>query len=481
MKHLTCEICGNNDIIKQNGIFVCQSCGCKYSREEVKNLAFIEGCSIKETNIDLAKRHIIKDLFSIAENSRSAADNENTQKYYEFILMLSPDNNEARFYSLYYKLLNLSVNDFGDILKEFAESLKFYVQTEVYENKNSYADLSDILINSSSLYKKLIERFSNRWDNAINFVIHSGLTMNTNEKLYNHKNVKYYNFKNADFLNSQAKLMYDTAKDEFKAVSAKLQGYYYIMRTSILDIYNILSASQITFKIPDAFKSFLDAGCTIFLNNINYMVHMDDHEKLIDDILAFDLIMKKNVIDYDGKIYTGTMNQALEIQSGKEKNDSSNTGTKILNILNYKEQQLLQKSIDEYHSQDHCVRQKLENDHQKLLYEKEKLNKEISKLEAKRDSIPTMAEWNDAEKELFDLKIKRASLPFFDLKTKYYLTKKISEQEEYMKNLKDTLDSQQAPANENLKSLVFKRDLLQIRINEIATKLSYPVIENNNK
>ncbi len=38
MKQLTCEVCGGNDLIKQDGVFVCQSCGCKYSADEVKKL-----------------------------------------------------------------------------------------------------------------------------------------------------------------------------------------------------------------------------------------------------------------------------------------------------------------------------------------------------------------------------------------------------------------------------------------------------------
>ena len=36
MKRLTCEMCGSTDLIKQDGAFVCQTCGCKYSIEEAK-------------------------------------------------------------------------------------------------------------------------------------------------------------------------------------------------------------------------------------------------------------------------------------------------------------------------------------------------------------------------------------------------------------------------------------------------------------
>lgn len=42
MKQLTCEMCGSNDLIKDGGVFVCQSCGCKYSIEEAKKM-MVEG------------------------------------------------------------------------------------------------------------------------------------------------------------------------------------------------------------------------------------------------------------------------------------------------------------------------------------------------------------------------------------------------------------------------------------------------------
>lgn len=42
MKRLTCEMCGSTDLIKQDGVFVCQSCGCKYSVEEAKKM-MVEG------------------------------------------------------------------------------------------------------------------------------------------------------------------------------------------------------------------------------------------------------------------------------------------------------------------------------------------------------------------------------------------------------------------------------------------------------
>lgn len=42
MKQLTCEMCGSTNLIKQDGVFVCQNCGTRYSVEEARKM-MIEG------------------------------------------------------------------------------------------------------------------------------------------------------------------------------------------------------------------------------------------------------------------------------------------------------------------------------------------------------------------------------------------------------------------------------------------------------
>ena len=36
MKQLVCEMCGEKELLKQDGVFICQSCGTRYSVEEAK-------------------------------------------------------------------------------------------------------------------------------------------------------------------------------------------------------------------------------------------------------------------------------------------------------------------------------------------------------------------------------------------------------------------------------------------------------------
>ncbi len=49
MKAMVCEMCNSNDIQKQDGLYVCQACGTKYSVEEAKKLILDGPVEIKGT------------------------------------------------------------------------------------------------------------------------------------------------------------------------------------------------------------------------------------------------------------------------------------------------------------------------------------------------------------------------------------------------------------------------------------------------
>ncbi len=38
MQAIKCEVCGSGDLLKQEGVFVCQHCGIQYTLNEMRNL-----------------------------------------------------------------------------------------------------------------------------------------------------------------------------------------------------------------------------------------------------------------------------------------------------------------------------------------------------------------------------------------------------------------------------------------------------------
>ncbi len=90
MKQLTCEMCGSTDLMKQDGVFICQTCGCKYSVEEVKKMfTEIEG------KVEIDHTTEIENLLIRAQQFMDQNDLNNALKYCNRVLDLAPDEANA--------------------------------------------------------------------------------------------------------------------------------------------------------------------------------------------------------------------------------------------------------------------------------------------------------------------------------------------------------------------------------------------------
>ena len=60
MKKIVCEMCESTEFIKEDGLFVCQGCGCKYSTEDAKKMMkdFVDGDQGVECSNDECEREI---------------------------------------------------------------------------------------------------------------------------------------------------------------------------------------------------------------------------------------------------------------------------------------------------------------------------------------------------------------------------------------------------------------------------------------
>ena len=84
MKQLTCEMCGSTDLIKQDGVFVCQSCGCKYSVEEAKKMMVeVEGTVEVTGTVKVDTSDELENLYQIARRARDAENADNASRYYD--------------------------------------------------------------------------------------------------------------------------------------------------------------------------------------------------------------------------------------------------------------------------------------------------------------------------------------------------------------------------------------------------------------
>ncbi|MBR2974341.1 MAG: TFIIB-type zinc finger domain-containing protein [Clostridia bacterium] len=121
MKKIACEMCGNTDLIKQDGYFVCQYCGCKYTVEEARKL-MIEGVVEVQGTVKVDNSAFIEKSLKNARRALEKEDWEEVEKYYNLVEQNCPDNIEAVFFSSYGKAMSTIVRAFDENIRTTCEN-----------------------------------------------------------------------------------------------------------------------------------------------------------------------------------------------------------------------------------------------------------------------------------------------------------------------------------------------------------------------
>lgn len=143
MKQLTCEMCGSTDLLKQDGVFVCQTCGCKYSVEEAKKM-MIEGAVEVTGSVSIDDSKETNNIYILARRARSEGNSENAKKYYTILVEKNPNDWEASFYSAYYTTVTCVIGDIEICARNlgaaFETSFALIENQELNETKQKYRE-----------------------------------------------------------------------------------------------------------------------------------------------------------------------------------------------------------------------------------------------------------------------------------------------------------------------------------------------------
>ncbi len=93
MQAIVCEMCGSNDIVKQDGLFVCQNCGTKYTLEEARKL-------MGTVKIDETEK--FDNIYQLAQRAKETSNIQDAKKYYGMLREQYPNHWEFYFFSIYY-------------------------------------------------------------------------------------------------------------------------------------------------------------------------------------------------------------------------------------------------------------------------------------------------------------------------------------------------------------------------------------------
>ena len=160
MKKMVCEICGSNDIEKKDGVFVCNSCGTKYSTEEAKKLLVeVSGKVEVSGSVKVDNSDRLENLYSNARRARNALNFEEAAKYYDYILMEDSNSWEANFFSVYCKAFSCKIAQIGayaiQVANSFPGVLRLIKENVPQSDWNSTVkELATLL---DALYRELIK------------------------------------------------------------------------------------------------------------------------------------------------------------------------------------------------------------------------------------------------------------------------------------------------------------------------------------
>lgn len=135
MKQLACEMCGGTDLIKQDGVFVCQNCGMKYSVEEAKKL-MIEG------TVNVANTAQFDNLVKLAKNALESNNNAEAERQANLALAI----NAADYDTLLIKARAIDGQTNGE-KSRMCEAFNCYISAWDILNDDERDNVKDSLFN----------------------------------------------------------------------------------------------------------------------------------------------------------------------------------------------------------------------------------------------------------------------------------------------------------------------------------------------
>nr|MCR5662071.1 hypothetical protein [bacterium] len=110
MNKIVCEMCGSAELLKKDGVFVCQHCGLQYSVDDVKKM-MIEGTVEVKGTVEVDQSGFVARSLANARRAKDKTDWEEVEKYYNLVEQHEPHNIEAIFYSSYGKAMQSLIED----------------------------------------------------------------------------------------------------------------------------------------------------------------------------------------------------------------------------------------------------------------------------------------------------------------------------------------------------------------------------------
>lgn len=410
MKRLTCEMCGSTDMLKEGGVFVCQSCGCKYTVEEARKMMIegtvdVTGSTVKVDNTDKLNK-----LLVLATRARKEDNTEDAKKYHELAMIEDPTNWESAFYASYYRLMDSPIAQLPETLKNFnsraISSLELIFSKEFKGNVRDTVD--DFLLATVKLYVLVTTHEITRREEKMNEFV--SLSM---KYAFNKVSEASFNSSKEDYTRN--------LKRSFDLLSA--------IRTTVFKLCDLAEPHRAEIN-EESLTATYDICDTIYKLDAKNVVEMEDHKAFTNSALSYEQLRKEQDPAYISEGVEMLLEKGKLIYNGGKGNPKGKQITDLIEKRRGEYRKALAKRYWDAHPQEYAA----------LTGEADSLARQIRELKEKYD-LP--GKGKQAEQLTADIErmiSEKNSLGLFKGKEKKALQEKIEQTQAQRNALRTQID-----------------------------------------
>ena len=498
MKQLTCELCDGTSFLKEDGFFVCQGCGTKYSVAEAKQLMKDDGIPAPVSSVPAApvvnnNSAVTANYLTMAESALDSNNNAEAENYANKVLELDPVNSKA--WEIKGKAAGWQSKTINNRIPEAVNAFMFAVEYAAEEDKadmrvrvgNAYTALAKAMMNlHCENFGKLPDT-----DHAEKIFTNLKNTISMMNDLVAKSSV---GFNRAPVYNELARTMNNAACDGFKEAKsdfgpehrnmAKWQWERFTGRCdaclTVLDkALTLVREPALAIQICDNYKTIGETArdsCSWTFNVNSWNADNYDRDFSFTDgakKARTDAInnFMKNKTDFNAKPLASVLNL---LSSDRAASEAIAAREKYWEEHPEEKTRLDNEKADRQNQMDDMAKQIAE------------ISEEIKTLRSKLNApVPTMAKKTEVMRSISQLEVDLAGLGMFKGKEKKALREQIDSLRAGLPQLdasiKQELDAQNAPIQEQIDSLTnqlqtlnTKRQELHQEIEEVDKELFKP-------
>lgn len=480
MKTLTCEICGGTEILKQDGVFVCQECGTKYTVEEVRNLLG------ENANNGAGGRNsaVIENYLQLASNAMESSNNEEAENYANKVIELDSKN------ALAWEIKGEAAGwQSKTINNRIPEAVVAWINAVGYAKEEDVKALTERIADKySRLFRAMVSLHAGNFKtlqtdenkdaivNAVNSGVEMMNTLVINAKVSFNRAVIYENI--ASMLNGSAVDGYNDAEKDFGPEHHNMQKWQWERFTGACDNCIEILKLALQYVRSDSL------GKTICDNIIFIEAEARDSKSWTFNVNSW------NADHYDVD-YTFTqeaknartkiIDEHKKIKKRFETSLAEKTEKELTKMLKTEMEDMAKKKYWEEHSEE---KQKLESEKSEKEKEMAKYNSEIEGYEAEiekieavlKDRVPADDVKDEIETKILSLNNEKESLGLFKFKEKNLVQGKIDVEKEKLANIDKVIEEQKKAiadkVAEDVSAIKAKKDGVAVKKEGILTEIA---------